>query len=293
MPKLPAYPHLDGLFDLACRDGVDIRPTLLRVLTDLYVQKPMHSAEEEAQYVALALGLIDTVDPGTRATVAARLARYDAAPEAVLRRLGVQAAVPPAPVKPAAPAEPAMAPDELANLFFSAGRDERRLILANLEFADSQTAPAPASPHLIERLEAAALAHNAAEFTRLLALALRLSHDFASRIVRDPSGEPIVVAAKAIGMKAAVLQRILLCLDPAIAQSVARVYDLADLYDEITFATAARMLAIWRDSGGSRRPVHAPQLYDDALRNLRARMGGNRQRRAQPQAPAAARSGTR
>ena len=46
MMKLPAYPHLDGLVDLACRDGVDIRPTLLRVLTDLYVQKRSHSADE-------------------------------------------------------------------------------------------------------------------------------------------------------------------------------------------------------------------------------------------------------
>ena len=46
-----AYTPLDGLVDLACRDGVDIRPTLLRVLTDLYVQRPTHSADEETQYV--------------------------------------------------------------------------------------------------------------------------------------------------------------------------------------------------------------------------------------------------
>jgi hypothetical protein len=57
--KSSAYPPLDGLVDLACRDGVDIRPTLLRVLTDLYVQKPKHSAEEETQYAELALGLIE------------------------------------------------------------------------------------------------------------------------------------------------------------------------------------------------------------------------------------------
>ena len=59
MLKSSAYPPLDSLVDLACRDGVDIRPTLLRVLTDLYVQKPAHSADEEAQYIELALGLID------------------------------------------------------------------------------------------------------------------------------------------------------------------------------------------------------------------------------------------
>ncbi|MEI9803915.1 MAG: hypothetical protein WDN48_04915 [Pseudolabrys sp.] len=47
MTKSPSHPPLDGLLDLACRDGVEIRPTLLRVLTDLYVQKPTHSAAEK------------------------------------------------------------------------------------------------------------------------------------------------------------------------------------------------------------------------------------------------------
>jgi hypothetical protein len=31
-------PNLDGLTELANRDGVDIKPTLLRVMTDLYAQ---------------------------------------------------------------------------------------------------------------------------------------------------------------------------------------------------------------------------------------------------------------
>src|SRR5260221_1834763 len=87
MLKSPVYPPLDSLFDLACRDGVDIRPTLLRVLTDLYVQKPRHSAEEEAQYVELALGLIEAVDFSTRAAVVASLSAYPTAPPALLNRL--------------------------------------------------------------------------------------------------------------------------------------------------------------------------------------------------------------
>jgi hypothetical protein len=67
---------LDSLVDLACRDGVDIRPTLLRVVTDLYVQKPNHSAEEETQFVELALGIIEAVDPQRRAVVSGALAGY-------------------------------------------------------------------------------------------------------------------------------------------------------------------------------------------------------------------------
>ncbi len=87
--KLSASNPLDSLVDLACRDGVDIRPTLLRVLTDLYVQKPIHDVEEETQFVELALGLIDAVDAQTRAAVAASLSAYPGAPLAVLRKLAV------------------------------------------------------------------------------------------------------------------------------------------------------------------------------------------------------------
>ena len=267
MLKSTAYPPLDGLLDLACRDGVDIRPTLLRVLTDLYMQKPMHSAEEETQYVELALGLIDVVDAATRATVAARLSSYRAAPEAVLHRLGVQAARPLSPAEPPAPA-----PVNLATVFFTAAPSERRLILTNLDagLEPATQPPAPASNEMIRRLETAALARKTQEFIRLMEGALSVAPDIAARIVRDHSGEPIVLAAKALGMKAAVLHRILLFLNPVIGQSVERVYDLAQLYDEITFATAARMLEIWRESGAARRPVHAPQLYDDAPRRARA-----------------------
>ena len=42
-------PELDGLVKLSNRDGVDIRPTLLRVITDLYLQKTDHTAEEAQQ----------------------------------------------------------------------------------------------------------------------------------------------------------------------------------------------------------------------------------------------------
>src|SRR5947209_4426243 len=81
------FPKLEGLDSLARRDGVDIRPTLVRVLTDLYVQKPTHSSEEERHYTELALRLIDSVDLATRATIAKKLGAYVGAPHAVVRRL--------------------------------------------------------------------------------------------------------------------------------------------------------------------------------------------------------------
>jgi hypothetical protein len=261
MMKLPTYPHLDGLVDLACRDGVDIRPTLLRVLTDLYVQKPTHSAAEETQYVELALGLIDSVDAPTRAAVAASLAKYPAAPAAIQHKLGHAETLPPG-------------ASDLVEQFFAANADERRAILANLDVATAPPrASAPPAGELIRRLENAALQHNAGEFSRVLERALGVSAVLAERITRDPSGEPIVVAAKALGMPAAVLQRVLLFLDPAIGQSVERVHDLARLFDNVTPEAAARMLAIWRNAAQSQsqpKRTYEPVHWDDERRSARS-----------------------
>ena len=46
MTAAPLFPGFDGLMTLSRREGVDIRPTLLRVLTDLYVQARSHTADE-------------------------------------------------------------------------------------------------------------------------------------------------------------------------------------------------------------------------------------------------------
>ena len=183
MRKSFASPTLDSLVDLACRDGVDIRPTLLRVSTDLYVQKPTHSADEEVQYTELALGLIDAVDAPTRVAVASRLAAYPGAPAAVLRRLG-GAVAPADPVRPSEPKSDAKSeaksdaksePD-LAELFFAAGTDERRLILTNLDaVAGAEQRRPPVANDVILRLETAALQHNAGEFCRTLERTLGIS----------------------------------------------------------------------------------------------------------------------
>ena len=146
MVKPSAYPPLDSLVDLACRDGVDIRPTLLRVLTDLYVQKPVHSAEEETQYVELALGLIGAVDATTLAVVAESLAAYPAAPAAILGRLGITSARPAAPAPAQTAAKPAARTDFL-EIFFAAGTDERRLIFSKSRRRRPNTVPRAEHQH--------------------------------------------------------------------------------------------------------------------------------------------------
>ena len=135
----------------------------------------------------------------------------------------------------------------MTELFFVASSQERRLILTNLHVAAEEGAHRPplVSRDLVVGLENAALKRNLTEFSRLLEEALDIDHALAERITRDDAGEPIVVAAKALRLTAAVLQRILLFLNPVIGQSVARVFELAHLYD--------------RDEAGGRR-AHAGDL---------------------------------
>ena len=79
----------------------------------------------------------------------------------------------------------------------------------------------------INRLEAAALGHNSELFARELERVFVISRAQARRLYEDQLGEPIVVAATALGMPTTTLQRILLCLNHTISQSVQRVYELA------------------------------------------------------------------
>src|ERR1700751_1406395 len=90
MTTSPLFPGFDGLMTLSRRDGVDIRPTLLRVLTDLYVQASSHTDDEERQFVELTSRLIDQVDDATRAAVRARLSIYPHTPPAIMQKLALQ-----------------------------------------------------------------------------------------------------------------------------------------------------------------------------------------------------------
>ena len=287
MAKSSAYPPLDSLVDLACRDGVDIRPTLLRVLTDLYVQKPVHSAEEETQFVELARGLIDVVDATTLAVVADKLSVYPAAPAAILGRLGIPTARPVAPAPARTEAKPAARTD-LLEVFFAASTDERRLILTNLDVEAETAARLPAaSSEVIRRLENAALQRNPGEFARMLerssASAGRWPSASRATLPASRSWSSLVRS----GCRPQCSIAYLLFLNPTIGQSVERVYDLARLYDELTPSAAEHMLAMWRQTAGRSRPVHEPVYWDDERRDARslsspARYRSERGRVSQP-----------
>jgi hypothetical protein len=220
------FPGLDSLVGLA-QHGVDVKPTLLRVLTDLYVQKPTHTADEERQYVELSLRLIDAVDAATRDIVARRLAAYPGAPEKILARLDGR---PETPATEAAEDDTAETRAEAAARaeakafirdFFNAEADGRRAMLQTLDRAGALEGDGWATPSedVARRLETSVLAGRPGDFVRELERALGVSRTLAQRIVNDLGGEPLVVAARALSVPTATLQRILLFVNPAIGHS--------------------------------------------------------------------------
>ena len=337
------FPKLEGLDSLARRDGVDIRPTLVRVLTDLYVQKPAHSAEEERHYTELALRLIDSVDLATRATIAKKLGAYASAPPAVARRLArdvievaepilrhsrvltaadldavvrdfgashasviaarqeplPQTATPVLRQTPAASsAQDPLSHDSeigLAELFFSAQPAERRMLLMSLGSVEAEKPQAVQPVETNRALEAAALGRDRAGFMKMLESALGLTREQSERIVTDPSGEPLLIAAKALAMPSVALQRILMFIDPAIGESVQRVFDLAGLYERVSADAAHKIIASLRgrEPVRPRRPAHRPMYYDDEAARSRRGSAVRRPGAAEPQAPAHTETGVR
>jgi hypothetical protein len=280
------------------------------------VERPAHTAEEQQQYVELALRLIEKVDETTRMAVDGILRRHPDAPAEIFERLGrprsafaidperdphqepgrlatdaPETGLPaPAEAAPAAiaPATPRLAPEPsaLGEAFFTASAAERRRLLS-LIATDGDTPNIPIEPdndeRIYGRLDAAAMQGRIGEFTREFERLLALPKSLCERILNDRSGEPMVVVAKAVGIPIAVLQRILLLVNPAVSHSVQRVYDLTDLFHGLDRGAALKLIALW---GVQARPneTSAPAnpnagarttagLRDTSVASLRSRFG--------------------
>ena len=321
MTKPQLFPGFDGLITLSRREGVDIRPTLLRVLTDLYVQASAHSDDEARQFVELTSRLIEQVDDATRAAVRARLAIYPGTPAEVLKRLGLKPSHPGqcVPLAAGIPAQPVAASPvrtpteaqlrmasnlsmqpkdaaEINDLFFRANASERALILHNLAATPlraSARIPTARAARAVETLEMAAFAADIENFTLELGEALILPSRLAAQVVNDPGGEPLACAARALDMPSAVFQRVLLFLNPEFGTSVNTVYRLSRLYDRLSERSALVMLAAWRGSTmAATRARYRPGLYDEEQHRARAASGHARPAAPWPAANVAPRKGS-
>jgi hypothetical protein len=305
--EAPRLSSLQAFTEIGLRGGVDMRPTLLRVLTDLYVQKLTHTPDEDRHYTELALRLLESVDVSTRLAVAMRLAHHLSPPAPVIQKLAndlpevavalralhpsqgrsavantnpktTVVAVSDRATDRAKPAKPHGKMDvdlagELNELFFGAGAPERRLILLNLHVVAPASAAHSAvvhDPAVGRRLEASVLARKREDFARELSRALGIGREQARRIAGDELGEPIVVAAKALGVSRDQLHRILLFVNTAIGHSVERVHTLATLYDEMHVQAAFDLVEVWQalaiGAGESAAAAHQPPPPHDRLR---------------------------
>src|SRR3981189_1537302 len=320
MTATPLFPGFDGLMTLSRREGVDIRPTVLRVLTDLYVQARTHTPDEERQYVELTSHLIDQVDDATRAAVRARLAIHPGTPPKTMLQLGLKPThpgyrvplaeeIPVAPL-PAPPSKPpseaqlrmasnlAMRPNdaaEISEMFFAANAGERALILHNLNetpLKASARIPVHRAKRAIEIREMAAFASDVENFALELGEALILPSRIANEVTNDAGGEALACALKALDMPSPVFQRVLLFLNPEFGSSVTNVYRISRLYDRLAERSSLVMLAAWRGSTMAvSRAKYRPALYDDERQ--RARSAPNQTRpAAQPGTTPTVRTGT-
>jgi hypothetical protein len=139
---------------------------------------------------------------------------------------------------------------ELGDAFFAASSEERRRLLSLLPSETVDSSATETEPKNIgsafAALDAAALEGRIGQFFREFERCLTIPRSLCERIVNDPSGEPMVAAARASNMPIAVLQRVLLLVNAAVGRSVQRVYDLTELYHDLDRGAAIKLLALWR-----------------------------------------------
>ncbi|WP_146144713.1 DUF2336 domain-containing protein [Phreatobacter cathodiphilus] len=82
-----SLPSVQRLIGLARSNGIDVRPTLLRVIVDQFVAERSHPAAEVTRFGELVVNLLPKASEADRAVVAAKLARHRQTPAVVARRL--------------------------------------------------------------------------------------------------------------------------------------------------------------------------------------------------------------
>jgi hypothetical protein len=301
---------LDALTGLIRNDGTDPKPALLRILTDFYIQKRVHSPDEDRHFTELALRLIEEVDGATRAAIARRLSDHGGAPAAVMQRLEHHLRTHSETVSThasalsgdAAPAVAVSAPVatefvlevtaadraaalKFSELFFSSESDRRRAILRELD-TGARVVPLGVSANTAAaarwELEGAALRGRPFEFVRQIERTLGIPRSVAEAVVKDTAGEPLLVVAKALKMPTDVIQRILLLINPAIGNSVKRVFDLSKFYNELSEAAALRLISLWRYSEPLESANESARPLPDTARARRPAIEPLPQLRAEP-----------
>ncbi len=257
-----------------------MRSALLRVLTDLYVQKLTHTPDEERHYTELALRLIESVDATTRAAVAAQLGKHLSPPRQVIERLAEELLE-----VAGAPQSPSSHPEERGTITLPAesspdrkreasGREDRAATLARAVTGPTPTTSAATGINVAGELNEIFFAANAQE-RRLIMLNLDVAVPLAAeqpRITPDQSIGQRLEAAALARKRGEFVQELAQSLK--ISRDQARRVADDELGEPIVIA--AKALSIRRDRlyrillfintavGHSVERVHAlTQLYDE------------------------------
>lgn len=89
-PSVEVAPDLSGLIELSRIAHLDLKPVILRVQTDLFVQAANRDRAQLESFAALAGGLIPIVDEGTAIIVAEKLGPFADTPVSVLAKLAAR-----------------------------------------------------------------------------------------------------------------------------------------------------------------------------------------------------------
>jgi len=157
--------------------------------------------------------------------------------------------------------EPAM----LADLFWYASSADREAILEALSEQAAWPAEQPRLNAPLRRVDAASLklaqegfskillAGRIDDFRDLFGRAMGITPALAARIMKDESGEPFAITCRAAGFSMSTYTTLLILYNPAVGQSVQRVFALGSIYERIPQALAWRLLEAWSAKMATRR----------------------------------------
>jgi uncharacterized protein (DUF2336 family) len=148
-------------------------------------------------------------------------------------------------------------PAALASLFWHATSENREAILERLSEQAVWPAEQPRLNAPLRRVDAASLklaqegfskillAGRIDDFRDLFGRAMGIAPALAARIMKDEAGEPFAIACRAAGFPMATYTTLLILYNPAVGQSVQRVFALGGIYERIPPALAWRLLEAW------------------------------------------------
>jgi hypothetical protein len=161
---------------------------------------------------------------------------------------------------------------DVAERFLDLDRDGRNGVLAAL--SEGQVRPPKLTPRQqfdialnaaqkADQIPGLARAKRKEALIAAFADGLSLDLDLVARMIDDPSGEPLVLLVKAIGLSDAEARQVLLLANPAIGIAVQTFFRLVDLHAAMEPRVAEAMIGTWRENGGV--PVqksHVPQFSE-------------------------------